>query len=143
LHYLHRFLQLATGQAATVVWLLPPVSPGTQRIWEHRGSEREFDTQVQSLIRQYPRLLVLDGRHSGYDTSVFHDPTHLDREGAIALSCSVGDLLRHGALSPSTDSRWIPLPAYQGSWTSAPLEDLGQSGRVVLQRLKKRDERRR
>jgi len=143
LHFLHRFFELATKRGIEVVWLLPPVSPGTQRIWDASGEERLFESFVRSVLKQYSPMIVVDARHAGYEASVFHDATHLDRDGAMALSGSVADLLRHGDIGPPRTSRWITLPTYRGASSIASVEDLGQSGVAVFQKLKMRDSARR
>ena len=139
LHFFHLFLELATKRGIEVVWLLPPVSPGTQRIWDASGEERLFESFARSVLRQYSPLRVVDARYSGYEASVFHDATHLDRDGAMALSGSVADHLRRDDVDSATTSGWITLPAYRSPSSAVPVEDLGQSGIAVLQKLKMRD----
>ena len=143
LHFLHRFLELARQNGITVAWLMPPVSPGTQMIWESWGDEEIYDALARSALDRYPNLVVVDGRHAGYEASVFHDAVHLDRDGAEALSSTVADLLRRGDLDRTEPSRWIALPSFRRAALTVPLEDLGQSGVVVRQKLAMKDKMRR
>ena len=141
--FVRRFLERAASRGIDVVWLLPPVSPGTQAIWESWGDEARFESFARALLARHPNLLVLDGRHSGYDASVFHDAVHLDRDGAHALSVTVADLLARGALSPTGPTRWLALPAFRTPDAPFPLEDLAQSGAAVLRALDEGGKRRR
>jgi hypothetical protein len=136
-HYFHAFLDLAARHGIRVVWLLPPVSPGTQIIWEARGDESLFDRFVGAQLRRHPDVVVLDGRHSGYEATAFHDQVHLDRDGALSLSGSTGDLLRRGDLDPGGPSRWVMLPRYHRPTGEVPFEDLGQSLATVNNLLMK------
>jgi hypothetical protein len=126
-HYFHAFLDLAARYRIRVVWLLPPVSPGTQIIWEARGDESIFDRYVREQLQRHPHVVVLDGRHSGYEATVFHDRVHVDRDGALALSLAVGNVLARGGLNPDQGARWVMLPAFQAPTAEVPFEDLRQS----------------
>ena len=99
--YLTKFLDLAERHGIRVVWLLPPVSPGTQARWDRSGDERLFERLIRSAQARYDNLAVLDGRRAGFGRDVFVDGVHLDRDGATALSVGVADALK-GA------QRWSP-----------------------------------
>ncbi|GAC1315058.1 MAG: hypothetical protein NVSMB14_15160 [Isosphaeraceae bacterium] len=110
--YVARFLQLAESHALTVYWLIPPVHPALQAANEAAGFDRRYVEFVERHQRRFSRLVVIDGRHSGYDPDVFLDPDHLGREGAFVLSQDLGDLLVGLNLSSRPD-RWISLPLYR------------------------------
>ena len=115
-HYVRLFLGLAEAHGVSVYWLMPPVHPALQAASEAAGFDRKHDTFVRALQRKFPNLVVLDGRHSGYDPAVFLDPTHLGREGAFALSQDLGDMLlglRQGQSGSMPPDRWVPLPHYR------------------------------
>jgi hypothetical protein len=138
-HYFHAFFDLAARHGIKVVWLLPPVSPGTQCIWEARGDESLFDRFIREQLRRHSNAVVVDSRHSGYEATVFHDQVHLDRDGALSLSLGVGDLLARGELDPSHRARWVKLPAFQYPAPAVPLEDLrdsSASANLVLMKSK-------
>jgi hypothetical protein len=126
-HYFHAFLDLAARHRIRVVWLLPPVSPGTQIIWEARGDESLFDRFIREQLRRHPHVVVVDSRHSGYKATEFHDQVHVDRDGALSLSLGVGNLLARGGLDPDRGTRWVQLPAFQYPTPAVPLEDLRES----------------
>ena len=72
-------------------------------------------------------MVVIDGRSSGYDATLFVDATHFDRQGSMAFSAAVADAMGPGQGGVSSRSRWVDLPAY-GDWpTDVPVEDLAQS----------------
>ena len=75
---------------------------------------------------RYPDLVVLDGRHSGYDRSALADPMHLNGRGARVLSADVAS-----AVDRHLDGRdlrpWVELPAYAARRVGRPAEDLDQS----------------
>ncbi len=127
MQYFHAFLDLAARHRIRVVWLLPPISPGTQVIWEARGDELLFERFIRDQLRRHPNVVVLDGRHSGYEATAFHDRVHVDRDGALSLSFAVGNLLVRGDLDPDQGARWVMLPAFQSPTPDVPLEDLRQS----------------
>jgi hypothetical protein len=126
--YLRRFFELAAREHIQVVWLLPPVSPGTQAKWERSGNERLFEQFIRSALTRFANVDVVDGRHAGFDRSVFVDGVHLDRDGAAALSLGVADLLR-GPLAPGSGKapRWVSLPHYRASAMDGLVEDYVQT----------------
>lgn len=125
--YLERFLNLAALHDVPVFWLLPPGRPDWQASREARGFEAAFTRFVRSMERRHQNLVVVDGRNSGYEASLFFDSTHLNCEGAQALSAGLAEVMsRHRSLaSPAT--RWVPLPAYQPRPADPQVEDFDQS----------------
>jgi hypothetical protein len=119
-----------------VYWLLPPVTPQLQARRERAGAEAGFLQFVRAMQASAAHVTVLDARHSGYDHRLFVDATHLDGQGAQALSRDVADVLRR-ALEldrPGGTGRpagWVDLPAYRTGAIALALEDLEQSRRAV------------
>src|SRR5262249_49405390 len=91
--YLRKFLELAARHGISVVWLLPPCSPGVQAIWDHSGDEALFDRFIRATGARHPNLVVVDARRSGFPPDLFVDGIHLDRDGALALSAEIADFL--------------------------------------------------
>ena len=56
---------------------------------------------------------------------------HLDYKGAIALSTGLAEALSRARPGPSADSCWIALPACHSRPADAPVENLGESRRLV------------
>jgi hypothetical protein len=83
------------------------------------------------LQLHYPNVTVLDGRHSGYDHTLFVDASHLDGQGAYTLSRDVADVLRRGLAGDDAvvRTRWVDLPAYRACPVEVALEDVEQSRR--------------
>jgi hypothetical protein len=107
--YLRRFLKLAQSHGIQVLWLLPPVSPEAQERRERIGIEDRHLQFVRQVQSEYANLTVVDGRHAGFDGSVFLDPLHLDRHGAVALSASLAEVIAETRSNQNTD-RWVELP---------------------------------
>jgi hypothetical protein len=110
--YLRRFLALAEAHGVTVCWLLPPAFPAIEEGNARSGFEARYLAYVRHHHARFPNLIVLDGRHAGYDPRLFFDPDHLGREGALAFSEDLGDALRHLRRGAPPD-RWVRLPRYR------------------------------
>lgn len=135
--YIDRFLKLAFAQGSTVYWLLPPTRPDTQVHLERNGVDGHCARFVQTLQAAFPRLIVIDGRYSGYGDKVFVDPIHLDRQGAEAFSAGLaGVLARHQDVPPGP--RWLDLPPYHDAPASIVVEDIGQSRQALRARSNRR-----
>jgi hypothetical protein len=134
--FVRRLFDLAASRGIAVYWLLPPLSPQLQARREHAGGEAGFERFVRAMQARAANVTVLDARHAGYGHRVFVDATHLDGDGAQALSRDVADVLRRdferpGPMAASGSARWVDLPAYR-VWSGAlVLEDVEQSRRVV------------
>jgi hypothetical protein len=136
--YIRRLFALAAAHGVRVYWLLPPLTPQLQARREQAGAEAGFMQFVRSMQACAANVTVLDARHSGYDHRLFIDPTHLDGQGAQALSRDIAAVLRRaldldragGSVRPLG---WVALPAYRaGTGTvELALEDLEQSRRAV------------
>jgi len=110
--YVRRFLALAEAHGVPVYWLIPPIHPGVQEAKERVGFDAKYLALVRSYQERFPNLVVIDGRHAGYDPKVFFDPDHLGREGAYALSEDLGDVLRRLRHGVPAD-RFVALPTFQ------------------------------
>lgn len=136
--YVRRLLRLAAENRVPVYWLLPPNVP---RVMAHRdgcGVHATIDRFARGLLEQFPNLTVIDARHSGYDSSVFFDAVHLDRDGAVALSSDLADVLRQSVIDSEPVPRWIDLPAYRDRPVTQPLEDVHQTRAAMKVRAEKR-----
>jgi hypothetical protein len=131
--YVKKFLTLARDCGIKVFWLLPPVSPAVQREREKSGAEDGHLRFVRAAQKQYPELIVVDGRHSGYRNSVFIDPLHLDSRGACALSVELAEVFDEYGRGGVSSPRWINLPAYRPRATSLALEPI-EDAIVALKR---------
>lgn len=125
--YLERFLDLAGSNGVRVYWLLPPISPELQARRDQSGVDARHTEFVSSVCARHKDVVVIDGRHAGYDHAVFVDPAHLDGDGAVALSLDLADLLAR----PDVGSGWVSLPRFQRRPAEIPLEDINQSRLAV------------
>ena len=136
--YVRRLLALTKARGIPVYWLLPPLSPQLQARREQTGAEAGYLQLASASLTANPHLTILDGRHSGYGPEVFVDATHLDSQGASALSLDVAAVLRRdlgvvgGAGVPARPRpRWVDLPRYRDAPSAIALEDVEQS-RTIL-----------
>lgn len=121
--YIRRFLQLAAAKSIQVYWVLPPFAPKLQEKREQTENTARFTAFVRRWMAEFPRLVVLDAEHSGFAPNLFYDGSHLDREGAMALSALVGDQLKSTTSDPG-DERWVRLPQYRETPLAAVGEDM-------------------
>jgi hypothetical protein len=125
--YARRFLALAAARGIPVFWLLPPIAPAMQARREHSGSDAKHIQFVQEMQKCFYNIIIIDGRHSGYRSSVFCDPVHLDREGATALSAGLAAILDDFFTNRRQGPRWAALPDYRAHATRVALVDLDPS----------------
>lgn len=131
--YIRRILDLTARRGIRVYWLLPPLAPELQTRREESGAEAGYLKFVRSLQSSYPNVTIVDGRHSGYDASLFVDATHLDGEGARILTMALGAVLRRERDEPMRSGRWLDLPSPRAGPHPAEiaLEDVEQSRAFV------------
>jgi hypothetical protein len=91
--YVERFLALARSKGVAVYWLIPPAAPGLQARWNHSGDEAAYDHFAASFLRRFEGLTLVDARAAGFDAAQFVDGVHLDREGALALSSALAEVI--------------------------------------------------
>ncbi len=128
--YLKRFLDLALEHEITVIWLLPPISPGWQSRRESVGLEAQYDRFVQSWQARYANLTIVDARHSGYGAESFTDPFHLDHQGAATLSAEMGEFLQRWPHHRDLD-RWVALEEFRDPSHDVLVENVEQSRLAV------------
>ena len=126
--YIHKFLALAAAHDIRVYWLMMPMIPAIQSGREARGHDDAYARFVRSF-RRYENLVVLDGRHAGYDHTVFMDACHLDPQGAYVFSKGIAEILRRDdhEIEKGKGMRWVGLAPYREQPIDVPLEDLKQS----------------
>lgn len=119
--YLSRLFAIAARHQIQVYWLLPPYSPANQAQIEFRGEDGLFNQFAERIQARFPNITVIDARHAGVPRSSFFDASHLDCEGAAAMTASIAEIMMH----PQPGRRWIPLPAPRP--TVARVEDTAES----------------
>jgi hypothetical protein len=125
--YVRRLLRLAAEHGIAVYWLLPPNSARVIAARDANGVHARYNRFVRTMLAQFPNLVVIDARHTGYQNSVFVDPVHLDRDGAAALSGDLADVLQNALSHAEPVPRWVELPAYREQPVALRLEDVDQS----------------
>ncbi len=128
--YVRWFLELAESHQIQVFWVIPPVAPAVHENRERLGINSQTTRMIESMVKRFRHLTVVDGRRSGFVESLFSDGTiHLDEHGAIALSAGLGEVLNQ-SFSGERLAAWISLPPYRGLPDADRLEDLNQSAYV-------------
>jgi hypothetical protein len=129
--YAKKFLKLAEAYKIPVFLTIMPVSPGMQQKYEQNGIDKPYTQWVQKLERRFPTLTVIDLRRSNYDASVFYDPLHLDREGAVSASIALGGFLRDHLDGQPIPQRWVQMPPYRPSTADVAFEDTSQTYQIM------------
>ncbi len=127
--YLDKFLTLARSQQIPVYWLIPPLVPEAHSRRARRGTDAAYDRLVRSKLSQYPNVVVLDARQSGYDDSVHIDHIHLDRIGATALSVAIGTVIDRRPQGKTAITAWVTLPTFS---SDPPTESLARERGPVV-----------
>jgi hypothetical protein len=125
--YVKRFFALAAKHHIPAYWIIQPTCPRAQAVREELGTDQQYTAFVRSVLAEFPGLVVIDVRHSGYEDRVFRDPVHLDRHGASALSTDVATILERNLDPRSHGQRWVDLPKYRDEAPAVALEDLEES----------------
>jgi hypothetical protein len=137
--YIRRFIALAASHNIPVYWLLPPIKPDVQVKREQLGLDGLYLRLVRYHQSQFPNLIVLDGRHSGFDETMFQDGSHLDRDGATAFSAAVAQVLRDQlSAGKNARPRWVALPSDHSRPPKVPIEDFEESKIAVQLDLQRR-----
>ena len=113
-----------------MVWLLFPLSPGSQAAEEGVGNEARYEALIRSVQARNPNLVVLDMRHPRFGSSFFHDGGHLDRDGSLAISEALADALR-GECATTSRGRWVTVAAGQAPADTVAVEDLTQTWAAI------------
>ena len=128
--YVHAFFARAAARGVAVFWLVPPLQPGLQALFDRNGQRADHDRFLRAVQAEFPDVIVIDARHAGFTPDLFTDPAHLDRDGAVALSAGVAAVVgRHLAGAPGP--RWVDLPHRRGSAPDPRLEDTAQSSMAL------------
>jgi Protein of unknown function (DUF1574) len=129
--YARKFLKLADAYKIPVFITIMPVSPGMQQKYEQNGIDQPYTEWVKKLNHRFPNVVVVDLRHSNYDASVFYDPLHLDRDGAVSASIALGGYLREHLDGQPVGERWVQMPPYRPSTADVAFEDTSQSYQIM------------
>ena len=129
--YLRRLLDLCASEKIQVYWMIPPFVPALQYLRERVGLDASYTRFTKRLQGDYPSVVVLDARRSGYPHPAFFDAVHLDYTGAVAFSTEVGRALAAKSQPAVGDRRWIDLPAFRVPSLDPPLEDMAQSNLAI------------
>ena len=133
---LNALMGLAESRRIPVFWLLPPIAPSLQARRDRSGAEAGYEEFIRTFVTRYPRTLtILDARWRQFSTSNFVDETHLNKNGAAALSLAVAAALE-ATLDTERAARrpcWIALasPSDPPSVAWPLVEDLEQSTRIL------------
>jgi len=134
---IERIVKLAEQRQIPLFWVLFPLSPRLQALRDQSGAEELHDKFMQSIVARHSGIVtVLDARRSGYPPSLFADATHLNCNGALALSRSVAAVVASCGSEPrpaSSRPDWILLgpPAESTAGLDDSLEDLEKSKQMV------------
>jgi hypothetical protein len=108
--YLRKFLALAAEQEIPVFWLLHGLSPAWQARREALKLEEPYENVVRALQSEFPNLVVVDARHAEFDATLFADPVHLNRKGALLLSTRLANVLLFYPNLATERPGWVMLP---------------------------------
>jgi hypothetical protein len=127
--YSRRFLALAAAHGIRVFYLLPPVSPGLQESRIQSGQDTNDTIIARKLQALEPRLVLVEGRQTGYPTETYFDPVHLNEEGARRFSADVAAVLNRYLAGPTPTNLCVNLPPYRegGGRPDYRLETMAQS----------------
>lgn len=87
--YVDAFLDLAGSRGIPVFWLVPPSRAERVERLGPAGVAAANDRFIAERLARFPSLTVLDGQGLRWDSWAYRDPTHLNRDGAIAFSLAV------------------------------------------------------
>ena len=111
--YLQRFLDLAAAYQISVSWLLPPTHPGHQVTSNSGVKTSLFVKFLHEMLDRSPNVVVIDGRHSGYERTAFIDMVHLNRDGATTYTANLAEVISPHGAGGSVGARWVKLPDYR------------------------------
>ncbi len=135
--YLRKLLKLAISCKIEVYWLLPTNSPKLRALRASNGLDDAYYRCLQAMQPEFRSVTVLDPALVLSDPTIFSDPCHIDRSGAVGLTSAVARVLA-GRLDPSGDrdmqARHVVLEAEPHGTAIAftrMLETLDESMQVV------------
>ncbi len=103
--------------------MIPPVCPAAQARCEQVGVDAAYTRFARAVRDEFPGVVILDARRSGYGHALFLDATHLDSQGAAALSADVADAVARSLAGRPGGGRWVVLPAFRDR--PGPVADRG------------------
>lgn len=127
--YVEKFLSLAQQRGIRVFWLIPPMAPAAQALFEENGNDGRYIDFVRKTAARFPAVCIVDGRHSGYSYTVCCDALHLDHQGASVFTAEVASLImRYPKDDPMPAAwRWVQLPPYRDRSPDPSVERLSDS----------------
>ena len=125
--YLDRIITLAASRGITVFFVIPPFHPGVLAVRERLGLEAQYVTLIKRVCDRYGNVVVVDGRHAGFDDDVFIDSCHMNIRGASAFSHALAETMAMWLDGPPGGDRWRLLPAYAEPSARLAVEDLHES----------------
>jgi hypothetical protein len=129
--YLRRAFRLAKERGVTVYWLVPPVHPHHQALLHHYGDEDRMTRFIRRVHARHPEVVVVDGRGTGFGGRLFLDPAHLNRDGALAYTASLADLLTRDSSVPFPPGTWLTLAGPGAAPAGVPFEDTARSREIA------------
>ena len=117
-----------------VYWILPPSVPERRVQLERSGVSAAYRSFVADRAAKFPSLTILDGERLGWSTTLFRDPLHVNREGAIKLSLAVAAATEPRLSGERSGPRWINLITIDDREVAKYqnlLEDLDQSRAAI------------
>jgi hypothetical protein len=107
--YIRRLIDLAADHRITVYWLIAPLSPDVRATRQQNGQEAAYSALVRKIQKDYPDLIVIDGRELEFDRDLFVDAVHVNGRGARLLSTAVANVLARDATEAGRKARWVTL----------------------------------
>jgi hypothetical protein len=131
LGYVRRFLTLTSSRKITVLWLMPPLSLETQARRDQLELDEPYDRVAQAIAQAYRNVIIVDARHSQYPPHAFVDSSHLNEQGAVALTAELSDLLAT-QVRKNPGIRRVDLPRYRERVIDCSVENLDQSKLALM-----------
>jgi hypothetical protein len=128
--YFERFFALAAERRIPVFWLILPIAPHIQAASDRSGYDAQFTRFVAVMHSRFPNVVVIDGRHAGYDERTLTDVLHLNGRGAVAFSTAVASIIGKRLSDPGQASSWVTLRSYR-ECPSSSVEHLDESVAAV------------
>ena len=132
--YVDRLLRMTEAWRIPVYWILPPSVPERRVQLERSGVSAAYRSFVADRAAKFPSLTILDGERLGWSTTLFRDPLHVNREGAIKLSLAVAAATEPRLSGERSGPRWINLITIDDREVAKYqnlLEDLDQSRAAI------------
>ncbi len=125
--FARKTLKLAESYGIPVFIAIMPVAPGMQQKYDQNGISRPYAEWVKKLEHRFPSVVVMDLQRSNYDVSVFYDPLHLDKDGAVSASTAIGTHLRGHLDGQPLGERWVQMPPFHPERADVAFEDTTQT----------------